>query len=403
MKTLTQMFEQQVHRAARARVRSCTQPGVVWNVLEGEVSAFLSDVLHQKLKQERDELLGRAPYERAADGPRRNGFKTVSLKGLFSAFRLRRPVLRGKTPASPLLESLKRLGSGIVGLIASRFWLRGAATRAVAQEINGAFGTRLSASDVSRFTETVLPDVQAWLGRPIPKNIRYLFIDALYLPVRRPGFTSKQALLVALGVTESGHRHVLGFLLGDKESLDSWSALLKDLLARGLNRDALALVVSDDHKAIRSAVNQVLGVSHQLCVIHKMRNALVRVGRQHRAAFTLDFKAVYWAESKDLALLALGRLQATWGRIYPKAVQTATADAEHFLRFMDQPKSLWTSLRSTNIIERFNRELRRRLDSAGAIHSENELWKLLWAVGSEQEKRWERRRVRGAKELALAA
>jgi transposase-like protein len=347
--------------------------------------------------------LGRAPYERSADGPRRNGSKIVRLKGIFSAFRLRRPVLRGKTPASPILEAFKRLGSGIVGLLASRFWLRGTATRAVAQEINDAFGTKLSASDVSKFTETILPDVQTWLNRPVPQEIRYLFIDALYIPVRRPGFTSKQALLVALGVTESGHRQVLGFLLGDKESLDSWSALLKDLLARGLNRDRLALVISDDHKAIRSAVDQVLGTAHQLCVVHKMRNALVRVGRQHRTAFYHDFTAVYWAESKDQALLALGRLQATWNKIYPKAVQTAAANAEHFLRFMDQPKSLWTSLRSTNIIERFNRELRRRLDSAGAMHSENELWKLVWAVGFEQEKRWEHRRVRGAKELALAA
>lgn len=403
MKTLTQLVEQQVHRAARARVRNCTQPGVVWNVLESEMSTFLTDVIQQKLKQERDELLGRAPYERSADGPRRNGSKIVKLKGLFSAFSLRRPVLRGKTPASPLLESLKRFGSGVVGLIASRFWLRGTATRAVAQEINNAFGTKLSASDVSKFTETILPDVQAWLNRPVPQGIRHLFVDALYLPVRRPGFTSKQALLVALGVTESGHRHVLGVLLGDKESLDSWSALLKDLLARGLNRDAIALVISDDHKAIRAAVDQVLGVAHQLCVVHKMRNAMVRVGRNHRAAFYRDFTAVYWAESKDQALLALGRLQATWNHIYPKAVQTAVADAEHFLRFMEQPKSLWTSLRSTNIIERFNREIRRRLDSAGAMHSENELWKLVWAVGSEQEKRWERRRVRGAKELALAA
>lgn len=403
MKTLTQLVEQQVHRSARARVRNCTQPGVVWNVLESEMSAFLAEVLQEKLKQERDALLGRAPYERSADGPRRNGSKIVRLKGIFSAFRLRRPVLRGKTPASPILEAFKRLGSGIVGLLASRFWLRGTATRAVAQEINDAFGTKLSASDVSKFTETILPDVQTWLNRPVPQEIRYLFIDALYIPVRRPGFTSKQALLVALGVTESGHRQVLGFLLGDKESLDSWSALLKDLLARGLNRDRLALVISDDHKAIRSAVDQVLGTAHQLCVVHKMRNALVRVGRQHRTAFYHDFTAVYWAESKDQALLALGRLQATWNKIYPKAVQTAAANAEHFLRFMDQPKSLWTSLRSTNIIERFNRELRRRLDSAGAMHSENELWKLVWAVGFEQEKRWEHRRVRGAKELALAA
>jgi transposase-like protein len=290
-----------------------------------------------------------------------------------------------------------------MAMVASRFWLRGTATRAVAQEINGVFGTKMSASDVSRFTDALTPDIDAWLARPLPEGIIYLFIDALYLPVRKPGFTTKQALLVALGLTKDGKRHLSGFLLGDKESTDSWSALLKELLARGLKRDALALVISDDHKAIRAAVHEVLGLPHQLCVIHKMRNTLVRVAAPHRQEFYNDFKAAFWADSHHQALIALGRLEAKWIKLYPKAVQTACADAEHFLRFHDQPKPLWTVLRSTNLIERFNRELRRRLRPAGAMQSENETWKIVWAVSTEQGKRWQRRRVHGAKEMALVA
>jgi len=288
-------------------------------------------------------------------------------------------------------------------LLASRFWLRSTATRAVAQEINGVFGTRMSASDVSSFTEALVPDINAWLARPLTEGITYLFIDAIYLPVRKPGFTAKQALLVALGLTKDGKRHVLGLLLGDKESIDSWSALLKELLARGLERDVLALVISDDHKAIRAAVQNVLGLPHQLCIIHKMRNTLVRVAAAHRQEFHADFKAAFWADSRQDALMALRRLEAKWIKIYPKAVQSATADAEHFLRFHDQPMPLWTILRSTNLIERFNRELRRRLRPAGAMQSENETWKIVWAVSSEQEKRWARRRVLGAKQLTQAA
>lgn len=404
MKSASQLLEQQVTRAARRKVREAIQPGVLWGIVQNETSAFISDVINQRLRDEQAQLLDRGPYQRAEDDPRRrNGSKTVSLKGLFSALWVQRPVLRTKTPPSPLLQSLRSIGQGFMAMLASRFWLRGTATRAVAQEINGVFGTKMSASDVSRFTDALVPDINAWLARAIPQDITYLFVDALYLPARKSTFTTKQALLVAMGLTKDGKRHLLGFLLGDKESNDSWSALLKELLARGLKRDGLALVISDDHKAIRAAVHDVLGLPHQLCVIHKMRNTLVRVAAAHRSEFYTDFKAAFWAESRQDALMALGRLEAKWIKLYPKAVQSATADAEHFLRFHDQPKPLWTVLRSTNLIERFNRELRRRLRPAGAMQTENEAWKIVWAVSTEQEKRWERRRVHGAKELALAA
>ena len=403
MKSASQLLEQNVNRTARRKVREAIQPGALWAIVQGETSAFISDVINQKLREEQALLLSRDSYQRVEGDPRRrNGSKLVQLKGLFSALWVQRPVLRQKTPPSQILHSLRRIGQGFLALLASRFWLRGTATRAVAQEINGVFGTKISASDVSVFTEALVPSIDAWLARPVPQGIVYLFVDALYLPVRKSEFTTKQALLVAMGLTKDGKRHLLGFLLGDKESLDSWSSLLKELLARGLKRDALALVISDDHKAIRAAVFDVLAVPHQLCVIHKMRNTLVRVAAPHRSEFYADFKAAFWADSRENALMALGRLEAKWIKLYPKAVQCATADAEHFLRFHDQPKPLWTVLRSTNLIERFNRELRRRLRPAGAMQSEHELWKIVWAVSTEQEKRWERRRVHGAKELALA-
>jgi transposase-like protein len=403
MKSLSQILEKQVHQFARRKVRACAQPGVVLNIIEGEMNTFLTDVINQRLRQEQEQLLERSPYQRSTVKRYRNGFKIVRLRGLLSAWRLRKPVLREETPSSPILESLRRAGEGLLALIASRFWLRGCSTRAVAQEINGAFGTKMSASDVSRFTQTLLPDIQSWLSRPVPKGIAYLFLDAIYLPVRKPGFTSKQALLAAVGLTKDGKRHVLGFVLGDRENDDSWTALIKDLLQRGLDRSLLALVISDDHKAIQSAVEKELGVPHQLCVVHKMRNALVRVAAPHRKEFYADFTDIYWAASKEEALMALGRLQAKWFGLYPKATNIATTNPEAFLTFMAQPQALWTILRSTNLIERFNRELRRRLKPAGALHGENALWKLIWAVSTEQEKRWERRKIRNVKDLLKEA
>ncbi|MGH3850275.1 MAG: IS256 family transposase, partial [Pseudonocardiaceae bacterium] len=209
----------------------------------------------------------------------------------------------------------------------------------------------------------------------------------------RDSFTSKQALLAAVGLTPEGRRFVLGLLLGDTENIDSWSALINDLLNRELNRNAIAMVISDDHKAIHSAVEQTLGLPHQLCVVHKMRNALARVSSQHRKEFYHDFTAIYWAPSRQEAFQALGRLQNKWNPVYPKAVNISSANAERFLLFMDQPRHLWATLKSTNLIERFNRELRRRLRPAGALPSENALFKLVWSVSVEQEKRWSRQKA----------
>ena len=406
MKSVNQLLESAMHKNVRMKVRSCTQPGVIENIIDLEMHAFLADVLQKKLQDEQGQILRRGPYERGGDGRKRNGYKRLKLKGLFSKIVIKRPVLRTATPESPVIKLFKSFGNSIVGMIASRFWLRGASTRATAEEINRAFGTKINPSDVSRFTDTILPDVIAWLERPITETFDYLFFDAIYLPFKLPKATEKAALLCAVGLTATGKRRVLGFLLGDKENDDSWTALINDLLKRGLDKKYISMVISDEHKAILSAVGKTLDKPHQLCVIHKMRNALCRVhGKHNRKEFYADFNAIYWANSKEDALRALGRLEARWGRLYPKAVQIACANSEAYLRFMNEPEKLWTILRSSNLIERFNRELRRRLNSAGAMFSENELWKLAGTVAIEQDKRWDKRKIANVnvKELKKAA
>ena len=390
-KSSTEIIERRLHQMARRKVRSCSQPGTVWNVIEGELQLMLAEIITQKLREEQEAMLGRSPYERGVDKRKRNGYKKVRLFGIFQKIPLRRPVMRGKTPPSPILCLIRRFSGGLTALLASRFWLRGASTRAVAQELNDAFGTKLSSSDVSEFSKQILPAVKDWMDKPIEYAVSYLYLDAAYLPVRKPGFTCKQALLCAIAITGEGKKKVLGYLLGDRENVDSWSLLLKNLLERGLDRNLIRLAISDEHKAIQSAVAQVLGVDHQLCVVHKMRNVLVRVAAKHRKAFYADFKAAFWAEDLSKALLALGALQAKWQGIYPKATSIACNNHESFLRFFNQPRSMWTILRSTNLIERFIREIRRRLRSAGAMQNDDELYKLLWDISVNQEKRWDRR------------
>jgi transposase-like protein len=384
------------HQLVARRVEAVLQPGDVLALIEDQTHKLIAEALNERFERELADDLGREPHERGAEGRYRNGSKPVSIPSRFGWLSLRRPVLRGATPPSPLLEALRRSGRDLVSMLATRFWLRGTSTRATAQELNKAFGTKLRSADVSRLTNALMPEIEAWLARPVAQDIRHLYLDACYLPAKKLGFTASQALLVAIGTDAKGYNHVLGFLFGDREDKDTWTAFLKDLLNRGLDRQSLRLAVSDEHGAIRASVAEVLAVPHQICLVHKMRNVRARVAAKDRSAFLADFKAVYWAKNRDLANQALGQLRARWQGRYPKAVAITEANFDACLTFMREPQALWTTLRSSNVIERFIRELRRRLRPAGAMMAEAEVWKLVWAVSTEQERRWATRRIKGA-------
>jgi transposase-like protein len=381
-------IERLAYRQLRTRVRNTLQSGTINHIVGQEISAMIAEAINSQLAIERDNAMGRLPYERVEGSVKRNGFKLFRLPGLWGRLTLRRPAVRAGRLALPLADALKAAGTGLRDMLAMRFWLRGCSTRDVAQELNTAMGAKMSHSTVTKLTNAIEPVLREWETRPIPKSIAYLLLDAIYLPVRRPGFIRKQALLVALGVTPEGRRHMLGFMLGDKESEDSWKALVKDLLARGLDRNALKLAISDEQAGIELAVKDLLGVPHQLCVVHLQRNASVRVAAPHRPLFQELFKNIFWAESREEALTAAGVMQGRLGAAYPKAVALVMRRLEDHLRFLQEPKVFWTLLRTSNLIERFNYELRRRLNSAGTMHSELEVLKLLWSVSQAQEARW---------------
>lgn len=388
MLAVNQLIERVAHRQLRQRVRISLQPGTLNAIVAHEIATVITESLNAQLVVERDEALARAPYERASESQKRNGFKAVRMMGMWGEMSLRRPVVRSGSLKLPLLDALKSGGRHLRDVLATRFWLRGAATRAVAEELRDAIGAKMSASTVTTLTNALEPVIRDWEQGKIPAGIRYLFLDALYLPVRRPGFTKDQALLLALGVDGENRRHVLGYVLGDRENKDSWAALIKDLLARGLGREALRLVISDEHKGIESAVSDLLGTAHQLCIVHLMRNVRARVAAPDRKDFLDDMHCTFWAAGREKAVLALGNLQGRWSARYPKAVELVTRRFDDHVRFFDEPENLWVLLRSSNLIERFNREMRRRLDSAGAMHSELEVGKFVWSVTQAQEKRW---------------
>ncbi len=393
MNSLAQNIQLLANKTIRNQVREVVQPGQLSQIFKQEINAIITQALNQQLEQERDMLLNRQPYQRKTDAVSRNGHKQTKVPGLFGLLFLQKPVVRKGTLNSPLLTALKTAGKHLADFLALQFWLKGSSTRATAKTVNEALGTKLSHTTISKISNALEPTLKLWEKSTLPKGIVYLFIDALYLPVKRPGFTSKQALFVALGMTDKGERHFLGYMLGDRESKDSWSSFIKQLLARELDQTILKLVISDEHKGVEAAVNDVLGVPIQLCVVHKMRNIRYRVAAPDRKDFMEDFKNIFWADSLLDAKQALGKLEGQWNKSYPKAVSLTLDRFDDFTRFFHEPEPFWTVLRSNNLTERFNAELRRRLRPAGTMHSELEVSKLVYAVSQAQEERWSKRKV----------
>lgn len=337
-----------IHLVLQALAREKTQAMVKSAVGSREIGQWVGEALNQQLSEafnaqlekERDEFLGNQPYERQEKPRYRNGFKRVFVPGFLGRLELRKPVLRkGKGFVSETLKALREGSQALMSYLGMNFWLKGASTRSVAAGMNEAFGTKWTANRISQMTNALEPTLREWEKRPLPEGIRYLYLDALYLTVRRQETGVKQALLVAIGVDGNLKRHFLGYMVGDRESEASWVAMLEDLLNRGLDRKSLRMVVSDAHAGIIAAVEKRLGVTHQLCVVHKMKNVRFRVAWKDQKAFMADFKAVYWAKSREEALVALGSLKARWSKTYPKAVEmTAEKFDSYTLFFQEDPK-----------------------------------------------------------------
>jgi transposase-like protein len=389
MKSLSQMVNLVAHKKLDSVIGECLSPGFLVHQVDRVIHRQITQVLNDLIKSSATEELDREPYARKGSSEvYRNGYKVVSIPSFIGRLQLNKPAIRKGSLKLPILRSLKTAGQSFLKSLAVRFYLGGGSTRRVADELSEVFGKNISASTISQMTAVLDETIKEWEERALPANIRYLFLDATYIPFRLSGFTKDHALLVALGIDEHGQKHVLGFLLGDRENMESWSSLLQNLLDRGLDRNSLQLVISDEHGAIIKSVSEKLAVSHQYCLFHKLLNTKPHVASPDWKEFLNDLKSVYWAEDKNKSMEAAGHLRGKWGKKYPKAVEIALRNYDSYTQFFNVEERCWKTLRTSNLIERFNREIKRRVKNAGTLGQRMALFKLLYTVSINQEKRW---------------
>jgi transposase-like protein len=280
-----------------------------------------------------------------------------------------------------VIRAYSRRAVQVDRMILSCFVL-GLSTRKVSHALMPVLGEAVSATTVSRVSRILDASVAAFHRRPIRRTYQFLFLDGVVLK-RRTGIGSvKRVVLVALGMTKDGKKEVVDFTIAHGESQAAWDAFLSDLYRRGLRTNGLEMIVTDGGKGLLAALPFVYpGIPTQRCWAHKTRNVLNHVRKADHEDVKKDLAAISHAKGLQKAQAALKRFAHTWGILYPKALASLKESEEELLAFFTiKDLTLWSKIRTTNLIERRFRELRRRTRPMGVFSDRTSMDRILYAI-----------------------
>jgi putative transposase len=313
---------------------------------------------------------GAEPYERnEARTTQRNGYKERSLKTRVGELILKKPQFRDRSFKSCIFDKYSRVELALTNAIAESY-LQGVSTRRIREIVAHLGVERLSASTVSRIAKELDEKVEEFLKRPIERPIPYIYVDASYFKVRDSGKYVTKAFLIITGIRDDGYREILGAKITDSESEGFWSGFFDELIDRGLKD--VRLVVSDGHRGIQSAVSsRFLGAAWQMCQVHFSRAVLNNIPNKDKEKVGEKLRQGFEDESK-MAELAVELRQ----KRYSKSADTVDRFSQDIWNHRAFPREHWKKIRTTNGLERINKELKRRSRVVGAFPNDGALLRL---------------------------
>lgn len=345
-------------------------------------------VLNNAMQLEREQHLQAAPYERSpVRKGHANGFKPKTLKTRVGEIPVAIPQVREGGFYPQALEKGQR-SERALKLALAEMYVQGVSTRKVAAITEELCGFSVSSTQVSQAATELDDQLQAWRERPLGETT-YLWLDARYEKVRQDGQVRDMAVLTAIGSTPEGKRQVLGVSVSLSEAEVHWRDFLNSLVARGMR--GVKLIISDDHAGLKAARQSVLGgVSWQRCQCHLQRNAQGYVPRlELKAQVAADIRAIFNAPDREEAERLLAQ---TVSKYQQKASRLANWMEENLVEGLTVfafPKKHQRLLRTTNGMERLNREIRRRTRVATLFPSEASCLRLVSAILMEVSEEWE--------------
>jgi putative transposase len=368
----------------------------VMNVLLEEgfdgMAAALELLVNEAMKLERAAFLGADLHERT-DGRKgyANGYKGKTLSTRAGKLSLQVPQVRGRVGGENFYPQALERGSRserALKLAVAEMYVQGVSTRRVREITEKLCGLEITSSQVSRVTAELDGQLQAWRERPLGRTL-YLTVDARYEKIRHGGSVVSCAVLSAIGIDHEGRRSVLGVSVQLSEAEVHWRAFLASLKDRGLY--GLQLVVSDNHEGLKKALRAVFpGVSWQRCQVHLQRNATAYVPRAGlRKEVAAAIRSIFAAGSREEADRQLERVTKAYAKKAPKLSAWMKTAIPEGLTVYEIPESHRRRLKSTNLHEWMNKEIKRRTRVATLFPNEASLLRLVSAVCSEISEDWE--------------
>ena len=351
--------------------------------------------VNQLLQYELREFLDYDKYDRKGfnSGNSRNGYYERTLKTEYGDLSLRVPRDRNGEFENQTLTPYKRQNDTVEQMII-HLYSNGMTTEEISRIIEKMYGHHYTKQTVSNITAAVVGDIQAFNHRKLSKRYAVIYLDATHLPVRRDTVT-KEALYFALGITPEGYKEILSYSLYPTESSHNWEIVLSDLRSRGIEESLL--FVTDGLTGIKDAISNVFPKArHQSCWVHLARNVAHLVRVKDRSEVLNDLKTVYTQDTLENAEVALATFINTWDKRYPKVTEKLKDNTSLFT-FLSFPKEIRASIYTTNLIEGFNKHLKRYTKRKEQFPNEDSLIRFIGTYAGDYNQRFQMRIHKGFK------
>lgn len=362
-----------------------------WKAMMAEQKDFLrpliQEVLQQVMEAEMDEALGAEKGERTSNRVGyRSGYYGRTLVTRVGKLELRVPQDRQGRFRTEIFERYQRSEKALVSAL-TEMYVRGVSTRKVKAVTEELCGHEFSASTISRMNQSLDKELDKFAKRRLEDAYPYLILDARYEKVREGGVIRSQAVMIGIGIDWEGRRCVLAVELANRESASSWKDFAVGLKQRGLN--GVELVVSDDHAGLRAAIREVLPeAAWQRCYVHFLRNALDHLPRKADDECMTELRWIYDRRTIEEARQDLAAWLKKWGKRYQKLCDWAEANIEETLTFYRLPRQHHKNMKSTNLLERLNEEIKRRTLVVRIFPNAASCLRLIRALAVEMHENW---------------
>lgn len=363
--------------------------GDFWEAQEEAVREFRKRFIQGALEAERTMLVGCRASERKEERKHyRNGYWRRWITFKDGRLEIKMPRIRGIKYESGIIPRYKRRVEEVDAAL-MKIFLYGASTRLTGEALRPLLGEGVSAQTVSNIAGSLDKDLKRYHNRKLEDRYLYLFLDGIILKTRTGFGAKKRAVLVAYGIRVDGRRELIDFTVTNAESERKWWRFLNDLYRRGLTGESLGLVITDGNRGLENAVDLVWSfVKRQRCWAHKLRNVANYLKRKYVDRCIKEAGTIYKAKSRKEAERAYSKWEKKWTPIAPKAVRCIEKDLEELLNFYSCPKEIWIKVRTTNVIERAFREVRRRTRPMSCFNNVQSIERIVYAMLSHLNEQW---------------